>query len=460
MVKEGITLSKGKDYPYVFINGKLPDRVIKTLDDELSYFVEGYERTTAYKNQTWDGRETLLYRTRNRGLFFPNGLLNRVISVLVAFGVKYSIEDKTPMLLSRPLNLKWISNIKLRDYQATAIGKLIANKGGVLSLPTGAGKTVTAIGAIVGYSLPTLIIVHRKDLLYQWRNEIKKHIGYDVGLVGDGNKEFKQITVGMMQSISQMIKKRKIDSLEFQVIIIDEAHRAPADSCYFIAMRCNAPVRIGLSATPRRTDGADLKIWACVGEICMDITPVELIKKGYLAKPTFKFIDVPWTLVRGSRNWHDVYRDGIVTNIERNEIIAKIANKLVLEGHKVYIHVEMVDHGEILEGMIASSEFVYGKDKKKKRDDIIGRFKEGDLRCLISTLLAEGSDIPSITAIIMAGGLKSVVGTIQKIGRVLRVKKDKSEAIIIDFKDNGRFLSDHWQERYASYCEYYGEYVG
>ena len=59
---------------------------------------------------------------------------------------------------------------------------------------------------------------------------------------------------------------------------------------YAVSMRCNAPVRIGLSATPTRTDGAQLKIFAACGDIKCKISPDELIKSGVLAKPKFEFL--------------------------------------------------------------------------------------------------------------------------------------------------------------------------
>jgi len=85
--------------------------------------------------------------------------------------------------------------------------------------------------------------------------------------------------------------------------------------------------------------------------------------------------------------------------------------------------------------------------RSKNREQAIQEFKDGALRCMISTLLKEGADIPSMDAIIMAGGGKSHVAVIQKAGRALRVTKDKKEALIIDFMDQGKWLRDHSQER-------------
>ena len=81
------------------------------------------------------------------------------------------------------------------------------------------------------------------------------------------------------------------------------------------------------------------------------------------------------------------------------------------------------------------------------------------MNCLISTLLGEGVDIPAMSAIIMAGGLKTPVGVIQKVGRALRKSPGKEEAVVVDFRDKGAFLARHFQERMDVYREAYGEYV-
>jgi superfamily II DNA or RNA helicase len=101
---------------------------------------------------------------------------------------------------------------------------------------------------------------------------------------------------------------------------------------------------------------------------------------------------------------------------------------------------------------------VCGEDKKKIRDTLIEDFSKGKTKILVSTLLGEGVNIPSITAIIMAGGKKSETGCIQKIGRALRTLPGKDKAIVVDFRDKGAYLYDHWQERYSAYKKFYGKY--
>ncbi len=243
-------------------------------------------------------------------------------------------------------------------------------------------------------------------------------------------------------------------------ICVSNCHRVPAQDSYTVAMLYNSPVRIGASATPYRTDGREMKIWGAIGDICVQITPVDLIRRGYLTRPRFVILDPPYVKMRKVNDWHDAYYDGIVANQYRNQMIVNTARSLVEDGHKVYIHVERIEHGDILAIMFDDVPFIHGTTPKAERDGTIAQFAGTELDCLISTLLGEGVDIPAMTAIIMAGGLKTQVGVVQKVGRALRLSPGKEEAIIVDFRDKGPWLSRHFQERMNVYRESYGEYVG
>ncbi|SPF56496.1 conserved hypothetical protein [Candidatus Desulfosporosinus infrequens] len=126
-----------------------------------------------------------------------------------------------------------------------------------------------------------------------------------------------------------------------------------------------------------------------------------------------------------------------------------MANELVKSGRKVLIFVTRIDHGEVLQKM-GGGEFLYSLHPK--RDELIDSFKDGNIKCLISTsVLNEGFDLPIIDAVILAGPVKSIIMTLQRIGRALRPYPNKSDAIIVDFADNCLFLKDHFQRRFERY---------
>jgi superfamily II DNA or RNA helicase len=140
-------------------------------------------------------------------------------------------------------------------------------------------------------------------------------------------------------------------------------------------------------------------------------------------------------------------------NERRNLAIARRVQELVAEGRQVLVCVEQILHGQTI-SRIAKIPFVYSGSKD--RVETIETFKKGYTRALVTTLLDEGFDLPSISAVVMAGGRKTKIGTIQKVGRALRPDPKFDNAIIVDFADRGRHLSDHAVARYNTYVETYG----
>lgn len=466
MASPQITIVAGSDLPYHFLYGRIPPYALVAIDQELSYKPVGYDRTDAYLRGDWDGRVQLFKQSRSgSSWYFASGLLSRVTNVLDIFGVPYTVQETTPKEFD-PHGFEWVSPLTLRSYQQTAVDKAYAARGGVISLPTGAGKTVVGLKLVSMFDVPTLILVHTKELLYQWKDEIKLHLGVDAGLVGDGQADFRAITVATLQTIGGMIRSGDIQRLEFGMLLLDECHRVGAEVAYNIAMRCTARIRCGLSATPTRTDNAELKIFAATGPLIANLTPCDLIKAGYLAKPKLTLVSVGGSPGFFSQSWQKEYVAHIVTNDERNDKIVDEVVRLVREEKQVYIHVERVAHMDILYHRLVK-EFdpqkvarIWGKTKTGDRQKMLKRFESGSLNVLIGTILKEGVNLPAMDAIVLAGGLSSPVALVQKVGRALRRNERFDYAEIIDFVDNcGRFCKKHSELRYQAFMEYYGDCI-
>lgn len=428
----------------------------------MSYFVQNAQRTKAFKEGRWDGKESLLFKSKKGIYFFPAGMLDTARRVFKDFEVEYFVQDiKIDHVRKnyKPLDLKW-TGLELRDYQLKAVTDIQNNEGGTICLPTGSGKTLIMLRLAYEYNLPFIVIVHTKELLYQWERTVREYFdGFTPGLVGDGNNHFDKITIAMLQTVHQMIAKGDTSKFDFPVLFFDEMHRVAADTAYTVAMQINAPARIGSSATPARIDGKEKKLWAAMGEIKSRIPATELIERGLLAKPMFQFLTPPATYISRGTKWHDAYLQGIVLNEGRNDLIIKKTKELSAEGLTVYVHVERIDHGQMLQGRLPGSVFLSGTDNSTRRQLVLKEFEAGKIKILVSTLLREGVNIQSMNCFVAAGGMKSPIGVIQRIGRALRIAPGKTEAIIVDFRDSGRFLGSHFEERYECYKGTFGDYV-
>lgn len=460
-----IRLRKSPGYPFVFINtpvSGLPELFIRTLDLETSYLVQNPDRVIAARNaklikqgikpEPWDGRIRLLKQSKQGNYYFPVGLLQTVIKTLKWYGVEPELDIRFNET-EQEIPIEW-RGPSLRDYQVDAFIRAKSSERCITQLPTGSGKSLLALKLITTLKKPTLLVVHTKELFNQWVENFEKYTTITPSKFNDKTKEFGFVTIAMVQSLDKWLQKKENKPPLFDVLVLDEAHHTPANTFYNVAMKCDARYRFGLTATTKREDGTDLLMVAGLGPIVTQVKPEDLVKCGSLSQPKFEFLSVPPTMIYGN-TYQEIYKSGIVLNTERNALIIQRSKQLAAEGRQVYIHVEHIMHGKLLAD-ISGFPFVYSATKN--RSDIIDGFRSGDVPVLISTLLGEGVDIPNISAIIMAGGRKTEIGTIQKVGRALR-PSDKSDAIVVDFLDKGKYLSIHAVNRYHAYIKFFGEYV-
>jgi len=133
---------------------------------------------------------------------FPVGLIPRVKKVLNADGYRVRVIDERQIESDR-IKIQWNERYSLRRYQERAVRKAIKNKMGVLALPVGSGKTIVGLAILHRLSLPSLIVVHTKELLYQWADRVEEVLGVEPGLIGDGHWKEGDITVAMIQTLTR-----------------------------------------------------------------------------------------------------------------------------------------------------------------------------------------------------------------------------------------------------------------
>lgn len=437
-----VVLRRGERFPTFHVEGKLPSGVRDELNDELSYF----ERNSQEK-------EELLQVTPGGMVYFPAGLLPLVKEILEDNGVTYTVVEPFRNL-QNVLNTVWRGH-SLRNYQREALNEFLEKGRGVVSLPTGTGKTLLGVRAIHEIGRPAIVLIHQKEVADQWVEAVREYIGVEPARYYDGVHETGAVTVALYQSIYRDGELAKdINLSTYDVLISDETHRVGADTFNAVTMATNSVYRLGLSATPKRGDGADMRIWAGTGPVIYHKSPEWMIARGFLANPVFKIFDTP-RAGGPYENWRQEYKNEIIQNEGRNEIVKREAETLASEGKKVYLHVERLPHGEVLNDLIPEAKFAHGKSKD--RDEVIEDFRTGDLKILASTLLGEGFDLPELGGVIMCGGMKSEVMTIQKIGRALRPKGGEN-AVLIDFQDKGDWVSEHSEQRMETYKKYYGRF--
>lgn len=357
-------------------------------------------------------------------------------------------------LIKMPDKLK--SGKVLREYQVDAINKYINGpKISMIELTTGGGKTLILTEIIRKLAYKTLFIIDKKELMYQTKQTFEEELGIEVGVIGDGKKIIKDVTVCTIQTLVSKLEELKEYLSQVRFVIFDECHHIASNSysnvCHYLK---NTEHRLSVTATAKRTDGNEMVLEANGGPIVFSLTGQDLIEKGYLVKPNIIFKKINNTpqeilemeqnskqgLINEEPRYDKYYPNFIVNNIKRNELILQTVNENL--NKQILILVKLIEHGEILNKIIPNSHWIYGETKSKLRTKTFNDFKSSKINILISTIsiFAEGVDIPTLDVVINASANKGDVKTIQVLGRVLRKSENKTQALYYDMFDETTFF--------------------
>ena len=185
----------------------------------------------------------------------------KLIMEHVRRGLKYNDQARAYLQISDGL----IASRTPRDYQRAALNAWMQNRSqGVIVLPTGAGKTQVALMAMDSVRRSCLVVVPTLDLVRQWRRRISEDFGCEVGQVGGGSHEVFPITVTTYDSAYLHMEHL---GNKFGLIIFDECHHLPSGAYRLASESSLAPFRLGLTATPERTDGGEALYQDLIGPI-------------------------------------------------------------------------------------------------------------------------------------------------------------------------------------------------
>jgi superfamily II DNA or RNA helicase len=456
------------------IDGPFP---AKLIDHELSFPVEGHQFHRAFLiwkrtggKSGWDGRKHLL----NKGIStFPTGLLSRVRVLLDKLKLEYRVEDHTKVTVyGNPRKL----NVTLRPYQEEAVKAAIRCKRGVLCQPTGGGKTLTVIALHARLGLPTLVLVHTRGLVQQWKEAAKQYLGCaesDILILQGGKwvgkKDAPFVIAGIQSLISDHMSEKTMAQVadvfkRTQLLVADECHHTSAATFLKVVSAVEAPYRIGVSATPYdRADATGMLLEGYFGPIIHTAVQEQLVEDGHLAQGMVAFLecDQPRDLEKRKRlTYSEAYKAGVVHNDFRNKLIIKAIATQVRRKKRVLCLVKEIVHGWKLMGLaeeyldIDRVAYVTASTPLNIIQELKGELDAGNLDVLIaSPVFGEGTDLPSVDVVVIADSGKSTIGTTQKIGRGTRTNQGKKDRfLVIDVLDTThKYLINHAEKRVAIY---------
>lgn len=363
--------------------------------------------------------------------------------------------------------------IPLRPYQEYALEAWVsAGMRGVVVLPTGSGKTMIGLAAIVEARSPTLIVVPTLELVDQWSGEVRRILGIEPAEYTGEEKEVGCVTVSTYSSAyinAELLGNR------FKLLIFDEVHHLPGEAYRQIAELSPAPMRLGLTATPERQDGLHSLLPELVGPVVYRLSPRDLEGK-YLSSfeivrvavelpedearrysklvETYRSILRKYSLsvrtqedferlVRLSARYPDA-RNALLALMEARRIayntpvkVEKLKEILARHrGDRVIVFTETNDLVRLLSKTLLVPEITH-KTPKHERRAILEMFRRGEVRVIATShVLEEGIDVPEANVAVIISGTASPREYIQRLGRILRPREGK-RAILYEIVTRG-----------------------
>jgi superfamily II DNA or RNA helicase len=367
-----------------------------------------------------------------------------------------------------------ITQPELRPYQAAAITAWeVSGRRGIITLPTGSGKTRVAIAAMARSRFRALCLVPTRVLMAQWIKNLSEVAGKPIGEYGDGNRIEQPITVATFASAF-----RNMETLgnRFDLLVVDEVHHFGSGAGDEALEMCIAPARLGLSATLPEDETRRARLNALIGPEIYRASIEELAGR-YLA--SFRLITISVGLAKSERqaydadmslfrpvcrtffksapeaSWTDFIGSASRSDAGRRAIAAwrhshaivrytqekrNLVHDLLLRHRNSRILVFAADNNTAYE--VAREHLVQPITcdiGPRERTQALQCFSKGELRILVSArVLNEGIDVPAADIAIMAGGSRGSLEYIQRVGRVLRPSEGK-QAIVYDLVTRGTF---------------------
>ncbi len=330
----------------------------------------------------------------------------------------------------------------LRPGQVNAIAAMIENKNGILNLGCGHGKTVVSLHYVAELKTKTIIIVNRANLIDQWKEEIQKHLDVDKKKVGtlQGKKiewEDRDIVVATIQTLVKKIAVLGDDFFKsFGLAIFDECHHLSAPVFKQICPLFYGQ-RHGLSATPKREDGLQNAFIYHLGPVYYSDTSQEIVPKTFFIHTGITEDMLTKDAYDSSGEIHHRKLCAWLGTIEgRNQLINKITERLLNNGHKVLCLSHSVEHVHHMHKSNALSGIACGDVEAEQRRDQI---ENHAISYGTVDVAAEALNVPSLSALVVMTpfGAKTQGNILQQsLGRIQRRHQGKTSAIAVFLVDD------------------------
>ena len=393
----------------------------------------------------------------------PRGCTDALLKALNQAGINISLKDKR----SKGKTLDVTFNGVLKENQAAAIGTLRKESCGIISAATAFGKTVVGAALIAERKTSTLVLVNRSEILEGWYETLNDFITISeplpeyttptgrikkrascIGRYGNTRKELNGlIDIAMVQSlVNNGEVKPEFTSIlkKYGMVIVDECHHVAGDEYQEILNTVMAQYVYGFTATPKRYDSQDKKMYFQLGDIRFRFSAKDRSLEqniDHLINPRF----TPFTGGINNSNDYNKMLDLISTDEIRNQLIVRDVMQCITDGRTPMILTKRVAHAQTLCDLLSGkADYVFNIAGKHSAKEIRAmteqrrNVSDNESVILISTgsKAGEGFNYPRLDTLMLAAPVSWEGSIEQYAGRLNRDYPGKKNVIIFDYVDS------------------------
>ena len=405
----------------------------------------------------------------------PRGLRESLIERCAQAGIEYELEDAREK--GRLIRVSFKGDLRMQ--QDLAADRLLAYDHGVLSAATAFGKTVVCSYLISERKVNTLILLHNKDLIDQWVEELDRFLEIDeeppVYKTKTGREKRRESAIGILHggkdTLTGIIDVAMVGSLygkgnyherinSYGMVIMDECHHCGAKLSVQVMQKVNARYIYGVSATVKRGDNLEPIIHMLIGPTRHSYTARERAEEqgiGHFVYPRYTRV------VDTNESGDDINKAYalISSSLVRNDMILGDVRDCVKEGRTPVILTKYKEQAKYLfEQLQEAAEHVfllYGDNSDKENSEMRRKMNEipaDQSLILVATgqKIGEGFNFPRLDTLMLAAPVSFEGRLEQYLGRMNRDYEGKTEVIVYDYIDSHiRFFDNMYAKRLRTY---------
>lgn len=351
-------------------------------------------------------------------LSLPRGGMARLRGILRDAGIVWRVVDRRERGTG-PRDIR-PHRVALDAHQVEMVEAAVKAEQGIIRCGTGGGKTTALIALAARLDMPTLVLVHQKGLLSQWRERAIEELGMepsDVGVIGGGKRQVCPLSIGIVRSVASALEDDPTFRTYWGCVMADECHLFAGQSLFDVVDQFPARYRFGTTADERRKDRKEFLVHDLMGAVLTNHPYELLVARGVIVPvearviPT-EFARPEWYGIADEEDEEDEREidfdrllKAMASDDDRNALALDQAAREHEQGGTIVMLCHQRDHVLKLAAGLAARGVRSGAlvgDNHRIFEQTKRGLRDGTLRAAVGTYQAAGTgiDVPRLDAIV------------------------------------------------------------